>query len=93
MVRLTWVMLVMVTMSATGCSMCQSCFDEAYPHYGSIAPRTDRFHGRVGSRFAPAGEEVGTISPYIREADESQVFSPTPIDPSNTEPAPESTEI
>jgi hypothetical protein len=46
-------------LSATGCSICGTCFDYEYAAYGGATPRGDRIHGRVGSLFAPA--EGGTV--------------------------------
>jgi len=48
-------------MFSAGCSMCGSPFDHAYGGYGGVTERYDRFHGRVGSAFAPAG--------YVEESD------------------------
>lgn len=90
-------MLLMLSLvvAACGCSTCQNCFDGAYPYYGGIAPRTDRFCGRVGSAFAPAGPDVGALAPYQRETQSvglsggvkssSDKESPTPAE----EPTPE----
>ena len=39
-----------------GCAMCEDTYDYAYPAYGSVHPRADRFHGRVGSDFGHSGE-------------------------------------
>lgn len=43
-----------------GCAMCEDTYDYAYPAYGSVHPRADRFCGRVGSDFGSGGE-MGTI--------------------------------
>jgi hypothetical protein len=42
--------------------MCCAPFDDAYPGYGGKWQRTDRFHGRVGSSFDPAGPAPAEIS-------------------------------
>lgn len=49
-------------LSLTGCRICTDCEDEAYPTYGGIWQRTDRFNGRVGSLFAPAGAKIDRAS-------------------------------
>jgi hypothetical protein len=41
--------------ASSGCSICCTPWDYAYPAYGGKWERTDRFHGRVGSAFEPAG--------------------------------------
>lgn len=71
----SFAILTMFVASLSGCAMGQQCFDDAYPHYGSIAERTDRFQGRVGSVFAPAGPDVGETIPVRRE-DTAPVGSP-----------------
>ncbi len=81
-------MLLCAVLLSSGCSMCQSCFDDAYPMYGGIAPRTDRYCGRVGSRFAPGGPDVGTVSPYQRETEKGQLYSEGPTSP-QVQPTPE----
>ena len=48
-------LLVMVIAASSGCSICCTPWDYAYPAYGGKWERTDRFHGRVGSAFEPAG--------------------------------------
>jgi hypothetical protein len=89
MPRIALAVLVLGSLCGTGCTMCQSCFDYAYPHYGSIAERTDRTCGRVGSRFAPAGPDVGTLSPYKRETEQVELYSEGPsLTPERTETAP-----
>jgi hypothetical protein len=84
MSRIALAVLVLGSLLSTGCTMCQDCFDYAYPLYGSTATRTDRNCGRVGSRFAPAGPDVGVVSPYKRETDEGDLYSEGP----STRPAP-----
>lgn len=68
-IAMKWIASVMLlsALLSTGCAMCQSCFDDAYPHYGSIAERTERNCGRVGSAFDPAGPDVGERIPVRRE--------------------------
>lgn len=46
--------LLSLATAASGCSMCASPYDYAYPAYGGKWERADRFHGRVGSAFSPA---------------------------------------
>jgi hypothetical protein len=78
MPRIALALLLFGSLCATGCTMCQDCFDSAYPLYGGKAIRTDRSCGRVGSRFAPAGPDVGELSPYKRETDKGDLYSPGP---------------
>ena len=59
--------------SSTGCSICCTPFDYAYPAYGGKWERTDRFHGRVGSAFDPAGP--------IPAEDGDAIQEPTPAVP------------
>ena len=65
--------LLLSIVSSTGCSVCCTPFDYAYPAYGGKWERTDRFHGRVGSAFDPAGP-----IPY---SDEGDIEQPTPAVP------------
>ena len=41
--------LLVATLSATGCSLCCSPYNDDYLTYGSRTPRLDMKHGRVGS--------------------------------------------
>lgn len=61
MTRLILVGGLFLVAAAAGCSTCCTPFDAAYPTYGGKWERTDRFHGRVGSAFAPAGPEPGAL--------------------------------
>ncbi len=42
-------LLVLGTLSATGCSLCCSPYTDDYVTFGSRTPRLDMKHGRVGS--------------------------------------------
>lgn len=70
----------------SGCAICTNCEDEAYPSYGGIWQRTDRFDGRVGSVFAPAGAKVATAetvsdaSPQRWEDDAEEDYETLPPD-------------
>jgi hypothetical protein len=55
MARLSWLFGLVVIAAASGCSICCTPWDYAYPAYGGKWERTDRFRGRVGSAFDPAG--------------------------------------
>jgi hypothetical protein len=51
-----------VLLASMGCTMCpQAPDDYAYAAYGGILDRADRFHGRVGSAFAPAEGAPGPM--------------------------------
>jgi hypothetical protein len=45
-----------------GCRICADCEDLAYPAYGGAWQRTQRYAGRVGSVFDPAGARSPTLS-------------------------------
>jgi hypothetical protein len=76
---------LLVWMAASGCSICCTPFDPAYPTYGGKWERTDRYFGRVGSAFAPAGAPVDEYD----QAEE--LHEPTPAVPLHLEemPSPE----
>ncbi len=64
-------------LTLVGCAVCENCDERAYSGYGGKWHRTDRYHGRVGSLFEPAGapiDEVITESSIIESAE------PTPAD-------------
>ena len=42
-------LLLLATLSATGCSLCCSPYNDDYLTFGSRTPRLDMKHGRVGS--------------------------------------------
>lgn len=87
MSRLAVVLGVMVVVAASGCSVCCTPFDDAYPAYGGKWERTNRFHGRVGSAFDPAGGPVGeTIS---AEEVYEEIETPTPAVPTPADAPPE----
>jgi hypothetical protein len=69
MTRLGWLAALMTIVAASGCSICCTPFDDAYPTYGGKWERTDRFRGRVGSAFEPAGPTP---------VDETVLHEPTP---------------
>lgn len=66
-----------------GCTMCPSPDTEAYPTYGGIWQRTDRYHGRVGSVFEPAGVKVA------RAAEQESLLAPELVPPGEPTPADE----
>lgn len=75
----TFAALVITLTSSVGCSICCTPYDYAYPAYGGKWERTDRFHGRVGSAFEPAGP--------IPASDANDIVQPTQEVPmSETEP-------
>ena len=45
-----------------GCRICADCEDLAYPAYGGAWQRTQRYAGRVGSVFDPAGARAPALS-------------------------------
>lgn len=61
MTRLGWLLGLLLVVASSGCSICCTPFDYAYPAYGGKWERTDRFHGRVGSAFDPAGSVTTTV--------------------------------
>jgi hypothetical protein len=76
-----------VLLASTGCTMCsQPPEDYAYGAYGGIIDRADRFHGRVGSAFAPAEagaahamEQPGLYAPPALPAEgTSETMEPAP---------------
>ncbi len=87
--------LALCLLLLTGCTLCTNCEDEAYPSYGGIWQRTDRFHGRVGSVFAPAGAKVATTAtasdaaPRDGEGDaggDYEALPPATVGPDDTDP-------
>lgn len=82
MTRLGWLAALMTIVAASGCSICCTPFDDAYPTYGGKWERTDQFRGRVGSAFEPAG-------PMPLE-DGAMLHEPTPaVGPPEETPTPE----
>jgi len=69
---LPWIACILI--AGSGCRICASCEDEAYPAYGGAWQRTIRDHGRVGSVFAPAGGKVASL-----------VDKDTPLEPDELE--------
>ncbi len=58
--------------SASGCAMCYTPYDDTYSAYGGIRERQDRVHGRVGSILSdPAMQftEPGGMGESATEAD------------------------
>jgi hypothetical protein len=45
----------------SGCRICADCEDLAYPAYGGAWQRTQRYSGRVGSIFDPAGAQAPNL--------------------------------
>ena len=74
-----------------GCAMCEDTYDYAYPAYGSVHPRTDRFCGRVGSDFGPEG--TATTVEMIEEGviEDESVLEPQPEEAKEPEPVPPAT--
>jgi hypothetical protein len=61
-----------LAVSAAGCAMCHTEFDDTYAAYGGIRERQDRMHGRVGSILSdPAMQmaEPGGMSDTPTEED------------------------
>lgn len=77
MARLCLAFGLLVTVAAAGCSICATPFDYAYPAYGGKWERTDRFHGRVGSAFHPAGPMPGEVI----EGTAEEIEAPHPATP------------
>lgn len=75
--------LLLLCVAHTGCSLCCTPWDYAYPTYGSLTPRDDQFEGRVGSMFHPAGPTPGVTRPY------GYLPPPPPTDSSNQAEEPE----
>lgn len=53
-----FVLCALPLLCSTGCAICSSEFDNDYSAFGGAWERHDRRSGRVGSVFAPAGEQV-----------------------------------
>jgi hypothetical protein len=86
MTRLGWLLGLLLMVASTGCSVCCTPYDYAYPAYGGKWERTDRFHGRVGSAFDPAGSMTTTTDGEPIET----LHQPTPAVPMGDEiPLPE----
>ncbi len=67
-------LLVLVTCSVTGCSLCCSPYTDDYVTFGSRTPRFDRKHGRVGSILSDhmmGSEYVEQSGDLIEYADET----------------------
>ncbi len=55
MTRAFFALLLLAALSSTsGCAICCTPYDYAYPAYGGRWQRADMYHGRVGSAFEPA---------------------------------------
>jgi hypothetical protein len=55
MTRAIFALLLLALLSLTsGCAICCTPYDYAYPAYGGKWQRADMYHGRVGSAFEPA---------------------------------------
>ena len=97
---------IIVVAAASGCSICCTPFDDAYPAYGGKWERTDRFHGRVGSAFHSAGgpgmvieegdgreyEELDAPTPAVPMPPNAEPEMMEPATPESTDPLPEPTE-
>jgi hypothetical protein len=73
--KLATTLLVLMTVSLSGCAMCSNPFDECYPAFGGSRPRADMLAGRVGSKFVEAG--VWTEGDAVVEADTPRTFLPS----------------
>ena len=51
-------LLALAAPGLMGCALCANVDDCNYAAHGGRWQRTDMSHGRVGSRFAPAGQIV-----------------------------------
>jgi hypothetical protein len=100
MIRLIGVVGLLIAACSSGCSLCCTPYDDAYPAYGGKWQREDRYHGRVGSAFEPAGGMVTGESALMTDEsnmmmDESGGYEeitpePTPAMPNDdTVPLPE----
>jgi hypothetical protein len=82
MKRIAACAMLLLCLGHSGCSLCCTPWDYAYAGYGGRAPREDRFHGRVGSVFEPAGAMPGMTHPYgyenIPTKPAEEVPPPTP---------------
>lgn len=54
----SWLLGLALLTGMSGCSICQSQFDDTYAAYGGRWQRTDRAYGRVGSLFTDSGTRV-----------------------------------
>lgn len=78
MKRLALCLLILACAAQSGCSLCCTPWDYAYPGYGGKTPRDNRFSGRVGSAFDPAGATPGIIRPYGYEQSAPAEETPAP---------------
>lgn len=96
--RLVLLLFVVATLAAaSGCSICASPDDEAYPAYGGIVQRQDPYHGRVGSAFGSGvaavshegefSEEIG--DDFVKEWPSDELGSAVDEAPAEVIPAPE----
>jgi hypothetical protein len=67
MKRFAACVLLLACLGQSGCSLCCTPFDYAYAGYGGSIPRDNRFHGRVGSAYEPAGAIPGELTPHDYE--------------------------
>lgn len=72
--------------TSSGCLMCCNPMYDAYPAYGGAVQRTDRFHGRVGSVFEPAGVAMTDVTQAGQPAWE-EVPTPAEGQPDETDPS------
>ncbi len=84
----TGALLALLLSTASGCMMCCNPMYDAYPAYGGAMERTDRFHGRVGSAFEPAGMSVVPPPAEPVEAIEEVPAEAEP-EPAEDEPMPD----
>lgn len=76
--RIAAIAALILLMCHSGCSLCCTPWDYAYAGYGGRVPREDRFYGRVGSAFDPAGAMPGVMHPrdYVPPTNESEEVAP-----------------
>ncbi|MFT5528077.1 MAG: hypothetical protein ACI9G1_002029 [Pirellulaceae bacterium] len=83
--------IVILIAGLSGCSMCSTCQDDDYGHFGGKWERTDQQYGRVNSAFAPAatiiGETVVQQSATVERVEEIELPEELDFD-STQDPAP-----
>jgi hypothetical protein len=53
--------VALIVLSLSGCTICQSPFDDHYAAYGGVVERTDRAQGRVNSAFSGTQDPPPTV--------------------------------
>lgn len=77
-------LVLLVSVSSTGCRLCCNEGDEDYAAYGGAWQRTRRDSGRVGSIFDPAGAKASAL------VDRNDPATPDVIDRQRREDEPDS---